>query len=603
MTAINKTANRLINETSPYLLQHARNPVDWYPWCEEAFAKAANENKPVFLSVGYSTCHWCHVMERESFEADSIAEILNQYFVPIKVDKEERPDIDGVYMQVCMAMTGSGGWPLTILMTPDKKPFYAGTYLPKRSRRHMTGLTELLETVRQKWQADDSALLERADEITKAVQVYTEMDGIGEANTDMLIKKAYRDFSARFDSAYGGFGTAPKFPSPHNLMFLIEYDRVFSSTHALYMAEKTLTQMYRGGIFDHIGYGFSRYSTDEQWLAPHFEKMLYDNAMLVMAYTRMYTATGNTLYKDVAKKAIQYVLRELGHPEGGFYSAQDADIEGEEGKFYLLEPQEVIDCLGPEDGAVFNETYDITESGNFEGKNIPNLLKSEKVTDDKLISKLQKYRQSRYKLHKDDKVLASWNGLMIAALAQAYMAFSPCDEHIIDSAKRAVLFAENSLMSGTEVFTSFREGRRSAQGFLDDYACMCFAMIEMHRATCDEQYLHKASALCKKAAGLFFDVQEGGFRTSGTQNETLILDLKETYDGAAPSGNSIMAYNMVMLSLFDAWESEDTLQKHLGFMSKSAGRNPAGQSFFLTALLLHNSPPKNIISCGVRAAH
>lgn len=557
--------NRLINESSPYLLQHAHNPVDWYPWGDEAFSVAQGENKPVFLSIGYSTCHWCHVMERESFESSHIAGILNENFISVKVDKEERPDVDSVYMQVCTAMTGSGGWPLTILMTPDKKPFFSGTYLPRRK------LADLLEMAIEKWHVDESGLYRSADEIIHAIQAHIEGPGLAGADTDALMESAHNMFAQRFDPVNGGFGPAPKFPSPHNLLFLMDYGK------GLQMAEKTLLQMYLGGIFDHIGFGFSRYSTDERWLAPHFEKMLYDNALLTMAYARAFTITGKEIYKEVADKTIEYVLRELTHPEGGFYSAQDADIDGEEGKFYLLKPQEIVRCLGTQAGREFNEAYDITERGNFEGKSIPNLLKTRANPRlDGHLPKLREYRQSRFDLHKDDKVLASWNGLMISALAQA--------GHI-NAAKRAVQFIESHLMIGDDVFTSWRDGRRSEQGFLDDYACMGFAMVEMYRATGETNYLKRAEALCKRAADLFFDREKGGFRLSGAENEALILDLKETYDGAVPSGNSVMAYNLVSLDMLDAWDDTALLAKHLDFMAASAGNYPAGHSFFLLAML------------------
>ena len=595
-----KLTNRLIEETSPYLLQHASNPVQWYPWCEEAFSKAKAENKPIFLSIGYSTCHWCHVMEKESFESDSIAELLNNFFVPVKVDKEERPDVDGVYMQVCMAMTGSGGWPLTILMTPEKKPFYAATYLPKRSRKHMLGLTELLEAARENWQQDEKDLLQRADEITQAVQDYVETaNNELECETDTLMRSSYDIFLKRFDKVNGGFGPAPKFPSPHNLLFLMEYDRVYGEAMALHMAEKTLMQMYRGGIFDHIGYGFSRYSTDKFWLAPHFEKMLYDNALLTMAYARAFVATGKECYKDVAHKTIEYVLRELRHPDGGFYSAQDADSEGVEGQFYLLRPEEIIACLGSQAAEAFNAAYDITKQGNFEGQSIPNLLKAKKEavansTFAEHLPKLREYRDRRYDLHKDDKCIASWNGLMLAALAQAYKAFGAIDTEFITAAKAAVQFIEKNLMVGDEIFTSYRDGRRSPQGFLDDYASVGLAMLEMYRATWDQQYLQKASSLCRKAVQLFFDTEKGGFWLSGERNESLIIKMKETYDGAAPSGNSIMAYNMIMLSILGAWDDEATLDKHFSFMTKNATAHPVGQSFFMLAMLLRHSPPKHI---------
>ena len=582
--------NLLKNESSPYLLQHANNPVNWYPWCDEAFEKAKAEDKPVFLSIGYSTCHWCHVMEHESFESESIAGLLNESFIAVKVDKEERPDIDGVYMQVCMAITGSGGWPLTVIMTPDKKPFFVGTYLPPQTRGRFMGLSELLTNISHRWAEDPKTLHDRADEITNAVKTHVSDDAhsMPHVRHEAGHELAYRMFAKTFDAANGGFGRAPKFPSPHNLLFLLEYHRIFDDAHALHMVEKTLEKMYRGGIFDHIGYGFSRYSTDDRWLAPHFEKMLYDNALLIMAYNRAFEATGRKLFKDVAEKTIDYVLRELTHPEGGFYSAQDADSDGEEGKFYLFEQKEVLECLGDREGMAFCLMYDITEQGNFEGKNILNLLKTDALAClEKHHLPLRKYREKRHALHKDDKILSAWNGLMIAALAQS----------ATTQAKRAVEFAENNLMQNGEIFTSHRNGRRTAQGFLDDYAFMAFAMIELYNATLEQEYLNKAAKICKKAVELFFDCEKGGFRLSGTKNEQMIFELKEVYDGAMPSGNSVMAYNMVLLSQLFAWDDKATLDKHMNFMENQAANHPSGHSFFWLAWLLQNHPPRSEFIC------
>lgn len=359
-------SNHLKNQTSPYLLQHAENPVEWYPWCEEAFVRARMEDKPIFLSIGYSTCHWCHVMAEESFEDEQVAELLNRYFISIKVDKEERPDIDGVYMAVCQAFTGSGGWPTTILMTPDQKPFFAGTYFPKHSANGYTGFIELLTIAHRKWQTDRASLLQAADAVIKSLQA-------GEGRTvrraDAIqteqIDRAFQTYRQTFDEPYGGFGNAPKFPSPHNLLFLMRYYERTNDREAMQMAEKTLQQMYYGGIFDHIGGGFSRYSTDRYFLVPHFEKMLYDNALLILAYVKAYEKTKNDMYRMVAEKTARYILREMTSPEGGFYSAQDADSEGEEGKYYVFEPDEVCRVLGRAVGLAFCRHFDITETGKF----------------------------------------------------------------------------------------------------------------------------------------------------------------------------------------------------------------------------------------------
>ena len=381
-------SNHLKNQTSPYLLQHAENPVEWYPWCEEAFVRARMEDKPIFLSIGYSTCHWCHVMAEESFENEQVAELLNRHFISIKVDKEERPDIDSVYMAVCQTFTGSGGWPTTIFMTPDQKPFFAGTYFPKHSAHGYTGFIELLTIAYNKWQTDRTSLLQAADAVIKSLKVGENRtavkrihkegslaDRAGESVLDTAqLTQAFQIYKQTFDETNGGFGNAPKFPSPHNLLFLMRYYEQENDGEAMRMAEKTLQQMYYGGMFDHIGGGFSRYSTDRYFLVPHFEKMLYDNALLILAYVKAYEKTKNDMYRMVAEKTAGYILREMTSAEGGFYSAQDADSEGEEGKYYVFEPDEVCKVLGRATGLAFCQHFDITETGNFEGKSIPNLI-------------------------------------------------------------------------------------------------------------------------------------------------------------------------------------------------------------------------------------
>ena len=371
-------SNYLINQSSPYLLQHSENPVEWYPWCKEAFARAKKEDKPIFLSIGYSTCHWCHVMAHESFEDQEIADILNKNFVSIKVDKEERPDIDSIYMAVCQAFTGSGGWPTSIIMTAEQKPFFAGTYLPKISRYGMIGLRELLLTVQEKWQNDRETLLRSANQITKILN----KNQVQWSKADeKILYDAVQLYEKGYDETFGGFGDAPKFPSPHNLLFLMKHHKNTGHREALEMAEKTLVQMYKGGMFDHIGYGFCRYSTDPYFLVPHFEKMLYDNALLILAFCMAYEITENPFYKDVSEKIAFYILTEMTSKEGGFFSAQDADSQGVEGKYYVFEPQEIIKLLGEKEGESFNSYYDITEKGNFDGKSIPNLLHNKGFKD------------------------------------------------------------------------------------------------------------------------------------------------------------------------------------------------------------------------------
>ena len=591
-----KTPNKLINETSPYLLQHAYNPVDWYPWGEEAFKKAKAEDKPVFLSIGYSTCHWCHVMAHESFEDDEIADILNRYFVAIKVDKEERPDIDSVYMSVCQAFTGGGGWPTSIFMTAAQKPFFAGTYFPKTSRRGMTGFKELLLAVHDKWEQDRASLLRSAGEATAALRQSSVASA--PAGND-IIETALSLYRQSFDSKYGGVGSAPKFPAPHNLLFLLQQYEKNGDAEALRMAELTLKQMYRGGIFDHIGYGFCRYSTDRFYLVPHFEKMLYDNALLILAYCKAYELTGNALYRRVAENTAAYLLREMRSPEGGFYSAQDADSDGEEGRYYVFTPEEISGVLGNEDGAAFNAHFGVSPEGNFEGKSIPNLLNSDTGTSrfDDLLPKLRDYRRKRARLHTDDKVLTLWNSLCIAALCALYRISR--EATYLDAAKQAQRFIESELCQGDVLYVSFREGKRSGKGFLDDYAAYAFALLALYGATLDTVFLERARQMSHKAIFDFFDADNGGFYLYGRENETLVLRPKESYDGAIPSGNSLMAYVLVRLSyLAPDEEMSASLQKQLVFLSGEAARYPSGYALFLMALSDFREPPVLITVVG-----
>ena len=584
--------NHLKNQTSPYLLQHADNPVEWYPWCDEAFEQAKAEDKPIFLSIGYSTCHWCHVMAHESFEDSEIAEILNQYFVAIKVDKEERPDIDSIYMSVCQAFTGSGGWPTSIFMTADQKPFFAGTYFPKTARYGRMGFKELLLVIQEQWNTERAALLQSADEIVSMLDRKTKERGEIQAN---LADKAFAQYKRMFDQEYGGFGDAPKFPTPHNLLFLMRYYEKSKDEDALKMVEKTLLQMYRGGMFDHIGGGFSRYSTDRYFLAPHFEKMLYDNALLIMAYSKAYQLTKNRIYCEVAEKTVEYVLREMTSPEGGFYSAQDADSEGVEGKYYLFAPEEIIEILGEETGKAFNQHFDITTQGNFEGKNIPNLLKSDVVCKDfdEYLPKVYAYRKQRYALHLDDKILTSWNALMIATMCNLYRVTQ--NETYLHAAIKAQEFIQNKLCDNSTLYVSYREGKCSGKGFLEDYAYEVFALLALYEATLNNEYLEKAKRFCEKAVHNFQDEEHGGFFLYGEENEHLILRPKETYDGAIFSGNSAMAYNLVQLYwLTGEKRFEDWAKRQLQFMSTEAKGYPAGFAMFLIALSDYMDAPRKV---------
>ncbi len=584
-------SNRLSQETSPYLLQHKENPVDWYPWCREAFERAEQEDKPIFLSIGYSACHWCHVIAHESFEDAEIADLLNRYFISIKVDKEERPDIDSVYMAVCQAFTGSGGWPTSIFMTPDQKPFFAGTYFPKTARNGMLGLKELLSIIHEAWISDRDRLLQQSDKIITHLNQTAAVSGKVDIE---LTHYAVEQLTDLYDEKHGGFGRAPKFPTPHNLLFLLEYDRCHQTTSCLPMVERTLLQMYRGGLFDHIGGGFCRYSTDNMFLVPHFEKMLYDNALLILAYCQAYAVTNKSLYLSIAEKIASYILRDMTAPDGGFYSSQDADSEGREGEYYLLTPQETIDVLGEANGKIFNRLYDITEKGNFEGKNIPNLLKSD-VSDsvcEPFLPILAEYRKRRYALHRDEKILTAWNGLMIAALCKLYLVSKK--EIYRSAAQKAERFIQKNLWEGDTLFVSFHANKRGVRGFLDDYAACMLAELALYRATLEYRYFENAKRLCDKVLTDFRD-DAGGFFLYSKQHEALILRPKETYDGAIPSGNSLMAYNLVCMSLLvdeERYKQEAELQ--LDFLAKDASQAPAGHTMYLKALLDHRQPPTKV---------
>lgn len=610
-------SNRLKDQSSPYLIQHAENPVDWYPWGEEAFWKAEREDKPVFLSIGYSTCHWCHVMAHESFENQEIAEILNRYFVSVKVDREERPDIDSVYMSVCQAFTGNGGWPMSIFMTADQKPFFAGTYFPPRAHYGMAGFADLLYAIADKWKKGRADLLESAEHILAHISRQGS-DSFGGINQSLL-RQAVRNFSGSFDEVYGGFGDAPKFPTPHNLIFLMLYSRLYQEKQVFEQVKLTLKQMRRGGIFDQIGFGFSRYSTDRYYLVPHFEKMLYDNALLILAYSGAYKVSGDEDFRKTAEQTAEYIFREMTGENGEFYSAQDADSEGEEGKFYVWDYEEIVQVLGKERGRQFCEYFGITKQGNFEGKNIPNLLNGNKISDafERERQVLYDYRKSRAKLHLDDKILTSWNSLMICAMSVLYRVTGK--ECYLMAAERAQRFLEENLAEGNILYVSCRNKVRSVKGFLDEYACYTASLLCLYEAAGKSAYLKRAEQICGEAQRQFADEEKGGYYLNGTQNAALITRPKETYDGALPSGNSVMAYCLVRLSqltneaghTLEGTESEgkgaaergsrqaaldfrSAAERQLAFLSAQAEHYPNGHTVFLLAMLFYFHPPQKI---------
>jgi uncharacterized protein YyaL (SSP411 family) len=589
--------NRLIAEKSPYLLQHAYNPVDWYSWGREAFQRAREDDKLVFLSVGYSTCHWCHVMARESFEDIEVAGLMNEAFVSIKVDREERPDIDQIYMKVCQMTTGRGGWPLTIIMTPDKKPVFAATYIPKESRFGMTGLKELIPRIQEMWKEDREKMLQTADRIATGLAQIKRPEPAGELNISSL-KEAYHGLSGIFDPQNGGFGSAPKFPTPHNLMFLLRYWWRNHDVYALQMVESTLQAMRMGGIYDHVGFGFHRYSTDAKWLVPHFEKMLYDQALLAMAYVEAYQATGKEEYAKIAREVLDYVLSDMTSPQGGFYSAEDADSEGVEGKFYLWSAEELKQLLNKEELALLIRLYDVHQDGNFEsGMNILRMRSSLadaasilKLSEDRLRDhvegirqKLNAARQIRVRPERDDKILADWNGLQIAALAKAASALD--EQKYADAAAKAASFILEKLRTADGRLLHRYKEEAGIMANLDDYAFLVWGMIELYESFFDGFYLREALQLNHDMLQHFWDTENGGLFFTPDYGEQLLVRQKESYDGAIPSGNSIAMLNLLRLShLAGKPELEEKASVLAKAFSGEIAAQPLGHSMFMCAL-------------------
>lgn len=605
--------NQLMHEKSPYLLQHADNPVDWYPWGSEAFVKAEKEDRPIFLSIGYATCHWCHVMAHESFEDPEVADILNNHFVSIKVDREERPDVDKIYMSVCQALTGQGGWPLSIFMTPQRRPFFAGTYFPKRSRMGLTGFIELLRQIVKLWNEDRDRILGTGDQITEHIQKFSRTSASGKTLTIEIIQKGGQQLARTFDPQWGGFGKAPKFPSPHQLTFLLRRYRRSGDAFDLEMVEKTLQSMRQGGIFDHVGYGFHRYSVDEKWFAPHFEKMLYDQALLAMAYTEAYQVTGKSFYARVAREVFTYVLRDMTAPEGAFYSAEDADSEGKEGLFYLWTPQEVREILNEEYADLFCSFYDIRDGGNFEGgrsiphirQSVPSFAEARKITEQDMEFILQKAREQLFlarekRIHplKDDKILTSWNGLMIAALLKAYRALG--EKAYLNAAQKALAFLLNTLqVKDGYLLRRYREGEAAHAAYLDDYAFLVWGLVEAYETAFDPKDLEDAMTLTRSMLELFWDQENGGFFFTGRENETLITRSKDAQDGALPSGNSVAALILLRLGRLtgDAMLEEKADAIFQTFASQ-VDEYPAAHTQLLQALDFMIGPVQEVVIAG-----
>ncbi|MBK5114250.1 MAG: thioredoxin domain-containing protein [Candidatus Heimdallarchaeota archaeon] len=610
--------NRLIKEKSPYLLQHATNPVDWYPWGKEAFEKAKKEDKPIFLSIGYSTCHWCHVMAHESFEDPVVAKLMNDTFVNIKVDREERPEIDNIYMTVCQMITGSGGWPLTIIMDAEKKPFTAGTYFPKESRFGRIGMLELIPKIKNYWDNNRDELQMAAKEVISQLQSIETIPG-EELKQDML-DEAYREATLLFDEKNGGFRGAPKFPTPHKLMFLLRYWKRTGNKGALMMVEKTLTAMRSGGMYDHIGFGFHRYSTDSEWLLPHFEKMLYDQALLVIAYVEAYQATKKDEFRVVAEEILSYVLRDMTSQEGGFYSAEDADSEGEEGTFYIWTNDDILKVLGKEDGNLFLQVYNFEKEGNFKdqatqkktGSNIPHLRKSItdlaselKISTKELSEKLEvmraklfENRETRIHPHKDDKILTDWNGLMIAAFSIAGRTFGN-EEYITASEKALDFIIKNLETDSGRLMHRFREGEVAIKGMIDDYAFLIWALLELYQTTFKAVYLKKAIQYNDILIEHFWDEDKGAFFFTPNDGEELLVRKKEIYDGAIPSGNSVAMLNMLRISriTMDLTLEEKAVQMNKLF-STTIEQSLLAFTLFLSALEYAFGPSFEVVIVG-----
>ncbi len=615
--------NRLKDEKSPYLLQHADNPVDWYPWGDEAFEKAGKEDKPILLSIGYSTCHWCHVMEHESFEDPEVARLMNETFVSIKVDREERPDIDNIYMAVCQILSKGGcGWPLNIVMTPDKKPFFAATYIPKESRFGRIGMVELVPRIKEVWEKQRGEVLKSADSITAAVKKATDLPDIAQGKdlSAGTLTVGYNQLLGRFDETNGGFGSAPKFPTPHNHLFLLRYWKRTGDEQALNMVEKTLREMRLGGVYDHVGFGFHRYSTDPAWFLPHFEKMLYDQAMLAMAYTEAYQATGKKEYEETAREIFTYVLRDMTSPEGGFYSAEDADSEGVEGKFYVWTEKEIREILGKDEADFIVSTYNVEQSGNFseeatgekKGANIlhlkkplPEVASSFNMSGEELGDKIENarkklfdVREKRIHPYKDDKILTDWNGLMIAALSKGASAFN--DPAYTEAAKKAADFILKEMRDGNgRLLHRYREGESGIKATIDDYSFFIMGLLELYETTFETRYLKAALDLQSIMNESFWDDKNGGFYFTADDAEELIIRQKEVYDGAIPSGNAVAMLNLLKIARITGDPGYDDMAAKLGrAFSQTVEQAPMAYTQLLTALDFGVGPSYEVVIAG-----
>jgi len=605
-------SNRLANETSPYLLQHAHNPVDWYAWGPDAFERSRTEDKPIFLSIGYSACHWCHVMERESFEDHDTAAVLNREFVSIKVDREERPDVDSIYMQAVQMMTGHGGWPMSMFLTPEGVPFYAGTYFPPHEGRGMPSFRRVLAHVADAYRNKRDDVLKASEEIRTAIQSSVQMATVPSVISRESLHNVAARIAANHDPVNGGFGGAPKFPPSMTLEVLLQLTRSGQRPDLMEIVNKTLRKMAYGGIYDQVGGGFHRYSVDAHWLAPHFEKMLYDNALLTRVYLHAWQSTQDPLYARIVHEVIGFLLREMTSPDGGFYSTLDADSEGEEGKFYVWQRAEIMNILGPEEGRIFCALYDVTERGNWEGKNILNLGRDPEevaadvgVTPERLSEiaakgkcKLYGEREKRVRPGRDEKILAGWNGWMLGALSEASLAFGRAE---VDQAVRANAdFLIDRMMDGSRLWRSYKDGRARIPGLLEDYSGVAWGLIHAFQATGERRYLDAAQRLAGQITERFRDESSGGFFDTPDDHEKLITRPRDIFDNATPSGNAVAIDVLFRLShLLGRPELDDAARRALSSLWAMAEKYPSGFGFALCQGGWVFGSPKEVVLTGV----
>jgi uncharacterized protein YyaL (SSP411 family) len=603
--------NRLAREKSPYLLQHQHNPVDWFPWGEEAFSRARQEDRPIFLSIGYSTCHWCHVMERESFEDPAIAAFLNAHFVSIKVDREERPDVDKIYMTTAQAMTGQGGWPLNCFLTPDLKPFYAGTYFPPDGKYGQPGFLNILRQIAKLWQSSRGKVLASADDLHRQLQAFVLPQPDNGPLASRLLDDAAAKFKQEYDPRHGGFGGAPKFPRPSLPSFLLRHGLRVNDAEAVKMVLHTCDAMAAGGLHDQLGGGFARYAVDAQWLVPHFEKMLYDNAQLVNLYLDAFLVSGQTRHAEVARGIIAYVLRDMTHPRGGFFSAEDADSEGKEGKFYCWTTAELAPLLTPDEFQAASRYFGLTQRGNFTDHSDPHPLLNQNVLSvadpdlptaamkclESARKKMFDARSRRVRPHLDDKILSSWNGMMLGALARAAAVLG--DDHYRAAAEKNLAFLREELWDGQTLYHRWRDGERDTVQLLRAYAGLLAGTLDLYETTLEPAHLDFALALAAAMLARFYDPKDGGFFESAAGASDLILRAKEDYDGAEPSGNSVAALALLRLAAITGRaEFRDAAEKTLRLLSRRLREFPQAVPHLLLALDFYLTEPRRAVVAG-----